>query len=389
MPRSRLLIGCYLTAVFLYWVAQYIYMPTLPLYVNMKTDNLTMVGIVLSMYGLWQALIRIPLGVFADWLGWRKPLIMAGIALAGLGAWLMGAADGIPQLLIGRAFTGLGAGTWVLFVVGFSSLFPPQETIRMTALLTLIGSVGRMLATASTGFLNARGGYALAFLVATAAALIAVLMMLPISEQRRPSKRPSFQALLRILIKGRVLLPSLLSIIIQYGVWSSAYGFMPILARQLGASDVAQSLFISLNIALVVAGNMITATLVKVVGKYRLLYLSFILMASGIGIAALASHLFMIFAALCGIGLSWGIGYPLLMGLSIEHVDDSERATAMGLHQAIYAIGMFSGPWISGMLADMLGIQPTLALNAFLCLILGLSGTFKLSKISDKVLKKS
>ena len=294
----------------------------------------------------------------------------------------MGTASGIPQLLIGRTLTGLAAGTWVLFVVGFSSIFPPQETIRVTALITLTGSVGRMLATASTGFLNARGGYALAFFAATGTAFIGMLMMLPVDEQRRPSKRPSLQGLLRILIQGRVLAPSLLSIIIQYGVWSSAYGFMPILARQLGASDVVQSLFISLNIALVVLGNMVTATLVKRVGKYRLLYLSFVLMASGIGMASVASHLFMIFLALCGIGLAWGIGYPLLMGMSIEQVDNSERATAMGLHQAIYAIGMFGGPWISGMLADVIDIQPTLALNALLCLILGISGTLRLSKAS-------
>ncbi|GAK59125.1 major facilitator superfamily MFS_1 [Candidatus Vecturithrix granuli] len=383
MQRSRLLIGLYLTAVFLYWVAQYLYMPTLPLYVALHTDNLAMVGVVLSMYGLWQAIIRIPLGIFADWLGWRKPLIIIGTTLAGLGAWVMGTADGVPQLLIGRTLTGLAAGTWVLFVVAFSSLFPPQETIRVTALITLISSVGRMLATASTGFLNACGGYALAFFAATSAAFLSGLMMLPISEQRRQSKQPSFQGLFTILLHHRVLLPSLLSMIMQYGVWSSAYGFLPILARALGASDVVQSLFISLNTALAVAGNMITAALVKRIGKYRLLYLSFILMACGIGIAAIASHLFMIFLALCALGLASGIGYPLLMGMSIEQVHDSERATAMGIHQAIYALGMFGGPWISGMLADVIGIQATLGVNAFLCLFLGVFGTYKFLIISN------
>lgn len=383
MQRARLLIGFYLTAVFLYWVAQYLYMPTLPLYVELHTDNLAMVGVVLSMYGLWQAIIRIPLGIFADWLGWRKPLIIVGTTLAGLGAWMMGTANGVPQLLIGRTLTGLAAGTWVLFVVAFSSLFPPQETIRVTALVTLMSSVGRMLATASTGFLNACGGYALAFFVATSAAFLSGLMMLPISEQRRQSKQPSFQGFFTILIHHGVLLPSLLSMIMQYGVWSSAYGFLPILARALGANDIVQSLFISLNTALAVAGNMITAALVKRIGTYRLLYLSFVLMACGIGVAALASHLFMIFLALCALGLASGIGYPLLMGMSIEQVHDNERATAMGIHQAIYALGMFSGPWISGMLADVIGIQATLGVNAFLCLFLGVFGTYKFLRTSN------
>ncbi len=383
MQRSRVLIGLYLAAVFLYWVAQYLYMPTLPLYVALHTENLAMVGVVLSMYGLWQAIIRIPLGIFADWLGWRKPLIIVGVVLAGLGAWMMGTAHGIPQLLIGRTLTGLAAGTWVLFVVAFSSFFPPQETIRITALVTLMSSVGRMIATASTGFLNARGGYALAFFAATGAALVSALMMLSVSEQRRQSKQPSFRGLFTILVHQQVLLPSLLSMIIQYGVWSSAYGFLPLLARALGASDVMQSLFISLNTALAVAGNMITAALVKRIGKYRLLFFSFVLLACGIGIAAFASHLVMIFLALCIIGLASGVSYPLLMGMSIEQVHDSERATAMGLHQAIYAFGMFGGPWISGMLANVIGIPATLGFNAVLCLLLGVFGTYKLLITSD------
>ncbi len=167
-----------------------------------------------------------------------------------------------------------------------------------------MSSVGRMIATASTGFLNARGGYALAFFAATGAALVSALMMLSVSEQRRQSKQPSFRGLFTILVHQQVLLPSLLSMIIQYGVWSSAYGFLPLLARALGASDVMQSLFISLNTALAVAGNMITAALVKRIGKYRLLFFSFCSLACGMSIAAFASHLVMIFLALCIIGLA-------------------------------------------------------------------------------------
>ncbi len=60
------MIALYGTVTFLYWVSLYLYMPTLPTYVQSKSDNLAMVGIVLSMYGLWQALLRLPLGIVAD-----------------------------------------------------------------------------------------------------------------------------------------------------------------------------------------------------------------------------------------------------------------------------------------------------------------------------------
>ncbi len=44
----------------------------------------------------------------------------------------------------------------------------------------------------------------------------------------------------------------------------------------------------------------------------------------------------------------------------------------MGLHQAVYAVGMFAGPWLSGALADRIGIQPMLGVTALACLLLGL-----------------
>ena len=56
------------------------------------------------------------------------------------------------------------------------------------------------------------------------------------------------------------------------------------------------------------------------------------------------------------------------------------HTTATGLHQAAYAIGMFGGPWLSGMLANALGIRPTFGVTAFACLSLGLLGTSLLAE---------
>jgi MFS family permease len=44
----------------------------------------------------------------------------------------------------------------------------------------------------------------------------------------------------------------------------------------------------------------------------------------------------------------------------------------MGLHQAVYAIGMFAGPWLSGILADAMGIRLMFGFTAVASLALGL-----------------
>jgi predicted MFS family arabinose efflux permease len=78
-----------------------------------------------------------------------------------------------------------------------------------------------------------------------------------------------------------------------------------------------------------------------------------------------------IFAAQFLIAVSQGISYPVLMGMSIRDVADAQRNTAMGLHQSVYAIGMFAGPWLSGLLAAAIGIRPMFGVTAFACLAVG------------------
>ena len=181
-PRTRLLSLAYIFVALLYWAALYLYVPTLPVYLQTKTANLALVGTVLSMYGLWQAIVRFPVGISADALGRRKPFIVAGLALVGLGAWLMGSSGNIQGMMVGRAITGVAAGTWVPLLVLFGSQFKPKELLRATALLTAFGTLGRILGTGLTGFLNQLGGYPLAFFAATGCAALAALIMLALPE---------------------------------------------------------------------------------------------------------------------------------------------------------------------------------------------------------------
>ena len=376
----RLTIGLYLASVFLFWMAQYIYLPTLPTYVQSKANDLAAVGVVLSMFGLWQAIVRLPLGISADWLGWRKPFILIGLGLAGLGAWIMGTADTVNGLTIGRAVTGLSAGAWVPLVVGFSALFPPKEAVKASALLTLFNSAGRVLATSVTGALNNLGGYSLAFYVATGTAALSIIIMAAIGEIGRPPTRPSVGGIGRLIVRRDVLVPSLLSAVGQYAHWAISLGFMLVLVKQLGGTGVTQSLFATLSIALMASGNLWASSMASQIRGQRLVLASFAIMFVGIVIAVMSSSLVVLAIAQAIMGLAQGIGYPVLMGMSIEHVNNAERSTAMGLHQSVYAIGMFAGPAFSGVIAAAIGIQPMFAVTAAACLALGLVGAYWLDR---------
>ncbi len=371
--NRRWLRALYILVALLLWVSLYLYLPTLPSYIESKSGSLAVVGVVLAQYGLWQALIRFPVGIAADWLGRRKPFILAGIALAGLGAWVMGSAQGTGGLFAGRAITGLAAGTWVPLTVAFSSLFPARQAIRASAILAFVASAGKVIGTSVNGPLHEFGGYLLVFSGALILAALSLLIALPIREQGHPPRRPSPGGIGRLITRRDVLMPSLLSALLHYADWAFTFGFIPILAENLGASSVTLSLLVSMHIALMTVMSLVTAAIVERVGARRLAGITFLLQSAGIGLAAFAPSLALVFAAQFALGVAQGLGYSVLMGLSIRDVDDSERTTAMGLHQSVYALGMFAGPWLSGLLADALGLRPMFGITAAAFLVVPLA----------------
>ncbi|MBN2003710.1 MAG: MFS transporter [Anaerolineae bacterium] len=363
-------IALFLVVVGLYWASLYTYVPTLSGYARTKVNDLAMVGLIISMYGLWQAIIRLPLGIASDWLGRRKPFILACFVLAASGALVMAWASDAGGLLVGRALTGVAAGAWVPLVVAFSALFPPDEAVRASAILSAVNALSRMVATGMTGVLNLWGGYRLAFYVAAGIAGAAILALAPMPETLRSAQLPSAKGLAQLALRRDVLLPSLLCAVLQYALWSATFSFTPILSQQLGAGDTAQSLMVTMNIGLVFLCGLLTPAALRRFQVRYLVAFGFVATVLGLGVLALAPSLIWVWVGQCILGLGGGVGYPVLMGMSIRHVDHSRRATAMGIFQSLYGVGMFAGPWLSGILADAIGIQPMFGVTGAATLLL-------------------
>jgi MFS family permease len=216
--------------------------------------------------------------------------------------------------------------------------------------------------------------------VATGIAALSIIIMAAIGEIGRPPTRPSVGGIGRLIVRRDVLVPSLLSAVGQYAHWAISLGFMLVLVKQLGGTGVTQSLFATLSIALMASGNLWASSMASQIRGQRLVLASFTIMFVGIVIAVMSSSLVVLAIAQAIMGLAQGIGYPALMGMSIEHVNNAERSTAMGLHQSVYAIGMFAGPAFSGVIAAAIGIQPMFAVTAAVCLALGLVGAYWLDR---------
>jgi MFS family permease len=382
--NKRRLVTLFAMVAFLYWMGLYLYAPTLPLYAESKSSNLQFIGFALSMYGLGHVIVRLPVGILSGWLGRNKPLIIVGLFLVGLGALIMALAVDIREFAVGRAITGIAAGTWVPLILVFCGLFPQHEGIRATALLTFVGSVARLVASSITGILNEIGGYQLAFFLALCISILAMLMVFPIREIPFPSQKPSFKNIGQVVAQRDVLLPSLLGTLALHADWAVTFGFLPILAKQVGITNIGQSILLSTYFIAHVMGNLAAIVISNRVGIRISIYASFTLISTGILFVMLAHSLLVLLIIQACIGLAQGVCYPTLMGLSIKNVAISDRPTAMGLFQTLYAVGMFTGPWVSGLLATAIGIRPMFGVTALACITLSWFLGYQFSTLKGK-----
>ncbi|MEP0071386.1 MAG: MFS transporter [Marinomonas sp.] len=81
--------------------------------ISVAADGLTgadaaLIGTAIGIYGLTQASLQIPMGMWSDKIG-RKPVIIIGLILFAIGSLICANADDINTLIVGRAVQGAGA----------------------------------------------------------------------------------------------------------------------------------------------------------------------------------------------------------------------------------------------------------------------------------------
>lgn len=121
-------------------LGMFMILPTFALFAQGEFPQATamMIGLTMGIYGLSQALLQIPFGLWSDKFG-RKPLIAIGLVLFALGSILCAVAPTIEWMMVGRALQGAGAISAVLLAL-LADL--TRETVRLRA-MSLVGiSIG-------------------------------------------------------------------------------------------------------------------------------------------------------------------------------------------------------------------------------------------------------
>lgn len=356
------------TATLFYWAALYVYVPALPVYALSLGASFAVVGLMVSAYGLSQLLLRIPVGLASDRLGQRKLFNVVGLLLTSAGCVVLFFAPNPTWLVIGRAVVGMSAATWVTITVTFSDYFEPSRVPGAMALLTFLGGMAQLVSMAVGGDLADRFGWHAPFLVGIGLGIIGALILLPIPEKPVIRTSPmSVANMVRIGTSPRLLQISIVGALLQFTFWATTYAFVPVYAHNLGASRTVLGLLASGALVPYSLAALGVSRWVSRWGATRFATVGLALCVVSPAVVPLIHSILLLGLSQAVGGLGRGLSMPVLLGLSIQGLAPSERATAMGVFQAVYAAGMFVGPASAGVIAQAIGLNGAFETSAVMC----------------------
>lgn len=336
-----------------YWFSMYAYIPTFSPYIETMGASHKMVGLILGSYGFTQMLARIPLGIYSDRINKRKIFVIIGIILSGISTLGMYLAQAPELILFFRALAGVSAATWISFTVLFSSYFADQEAARAIGIINASNKSGQVLGMLLGGVVAQLLGQRFPFLLAAGGGVAALFLSLNVAEKSSQKKPIKAAEIIEVAKNRSLLLLSLLAIIMMMIVHSTAFGFIPVVAKKLGAGSFQLGLLTTITTLPGILSSYLSGSVfTKKYGEKNTVTTGFILLAVSCLLVPLLNQLYLLYFNQILNGFAQGMILPILMGLSIKNVAAHRRGTAMGFFQAIYGLGMFAGPLLVGTISD-------------------------------------
>tara|TARA_A100001015_G_scaffold307206_1_gene402738 strand:- start:452 stop:1627 length:1176 start_codon:yes stop_codon:yes gene_type:complete len=341
-----------------WWFSLYIYVPVLPIYSKDLGANLQFVGLIIGSYAVGQVLFRIPIGYLSDRLKSRKLFSVISGIVSFLGSACLFLSNNPNDIFLGRTITGIAAAGWVAISIYYSSFFLKEERFKSSTIIVASNTFAVFLGSFLSGYISDSLGIKACFLISMISALLASILFF-ISKEKALDIKVQFSTSKFInLLKNKLLICLCLNgIFIQFITFSVTFSFFPIYLNEIGYSDSVVGNVVSLSTLSAIIGTIFSPYLIKKFGLWK----AFAFASIPIGITTLLTPYFEGLILLTALRLVAGIGTGLIfsscMSSIVRGFEENYQASAMGIFQAIYAIGMFTGPIFSGIIASKLSLE--------------------------------
>jgi predicted MFS family arabinose efflux permease len=336
--------------------------------------NPYLIGEALGIYGLTQGLLQIPFGLLSDRLG-RKVMIVAGLALFGIGSAVAAVSTSIGGVIIGRALQGAGAVGSVILALVADLTSEESRTAAMAMVGITIGASFIVALLAGPLVANFIGVTGIFWLMVALALLGMAITEFAVPSPRRLSVHRDAEAvpaLLGAVLRNRELLRLDIGIFALHAMLTASFLVVPDLLRSTLGVAVHDQWIVYLLVLLVAVAAMVPAIIVA--EKYRHMKGVFVGAVAALAVSQImlyfgAGNSFVLLAALVVFFSAFNVMEATLPSLITKVAPPDVKGTAMGVYSSLQFFGIFVGGVIGGFAHQHGAAAAIFALTTALALI--------------------
>jgi MFS transporter, DHA1 family, solute carrier family 18 (vesicular amine transporter), member 1/2 len=354
MSSRTLAVALVTAACFTDIVALGVAVPVLPDLGRRLGASPAIIGLLFGSFGATMLVVSMPMGAVSDRIGRRAP-ILAGLVALAASTLLFAYALTLPGLFAARLVQGAAdATTWVVGFALIADLYAPEERGRVTGIILGGTSVAYMVGPSIGGWLYELGGIRLPFLVVTG---MAVLTTAGFAWLRFPDHRAHRDPVpLGALLRHPAVLTCAAVVLLMASTMTM---FEPLFVLYLqGALHIGPARVGTVFAAAALANTVFHPMVGRMADRWGARRMA------GIGLLASAAALPIVghtwsYASAIVFCLIQAAGFALVGAPSLTFMADATSeaglgsfGTAYGLYNAVWAVGLLSGPTLGGYLFE-------------------------------------
>ncbi len=351
--------------------------PILPYYARAYGASATTLGALLGVYSLMQFFCAPLWGALSDRWG-RKPILLITIFGTAAAHTLLGLAQSLEVLFIGRLMAGLFGANISTAAAYIADVTPEESRAKGMGLIGAGYGLGFMFGPAVGGLL-APYGLGIPALVAAILSLINLIFaMLVLTEPELPqdvriqnrSRKFSFEGLRKVMTFPGTSRLIFVFFLVTMGFTQLEACFALVMQDRFGLGAKDAGLYLGfMGIIMVLLQGGLIGRLSKVFAERSLALTGLILLILALVLFSGASTLNFCIIAMVLVALGQGLQSPTLMSLVSKSSPPQDRGSVMGLYQSAGSFARMVGPPTAGMLYDHLGNGAPFMGAAFIVLL--------------------
>ena len=334
-------------------------------------ENHALVGLAFGAFGLTQALLQLPMGMWSDRIG-RKPVIYLGLALFLVGSLICAASNHIGWLILGRAVQGAGAISAAVTAL-LADLTREENRTRAMAMIggsiATTFAVSLVLAPKLAEWIGLPGIFLLTAAL-TLIALLAVRFHIPDPAiMRFHSDAETSRARLPAVLRDPQLLRLNYGVFALHSAQMAMFTVLPLLFSQVGRLDLQDHWQVYLPVVL---GSFVLMVPAIIYGEKRhqlkrvfVAAIALMLLAQ-LGMALWLPDLGNIVLWLALYFVAFNILEATQPSLISKIAPADAKGTAMGVYNTCQSLSLFAGSAAGGVIYQHWGATPVFVLCAAL-----------------------